>query len=226
MTAPQRRSELLAWIEQNPKISPLLTHISSQSGDDSAHDLAHLLRVALWTIQLAGPEVDENECVAAALLHDLVNVPKNHPDRAKASEFSAQAAAPLLQKAGFGADSVVRICDAIRDHSFSRGATPSSQLGKALQDADRLEAVGAIGLMRVFSTGARMGARYFDPEDPWAKDRPLDDKAYSVDHFFTKLLRLTPSFHTELGKKEAARRTAVLQSFLTDLGAEIGEPAP
>lgn len=226
MTALRSRSELLAWIQQNPKLKPLLDHISQQNSDDSAHDLAHLLRVGLWTMELAGSAVEREEAAAAALLHDLVNIPKDHPDRAKASEFSAKAAVPLLEKSGFSSEAIVRVTEAIRDHSFSRGAVPTSLLGKALQDADRLEAVGAIGLMRVFSTGVRMGARYFNPEDPWAKNRPLDDKAFSVDHFFTKLLRLTPSFHTELGKKEAARRTAVLEKFLVDLGTEIGEPQP
>jgi uncharacterized protein len=226
MTALLSRSELLAWIQQNPKLKPLLQHMQLQPGDDAAHDLAHMLRVALWTIQLAGDSVNREECVAAALLHDLVNVPKNHPDRAKSSEFSAKAAMPLLEKAGFDAAACLRIADAIRDHSFSRGAIPVSQLGKALQDADRLEAVGAIGLMRVFSTGVKMGARYFDPEDPWAKNRPLDDRAFSVDHFFTKLLKLTPSFQTTLGQEEAARRTAVLEKFLSDLSTELGEPIP
>ncbi|MGZ3695020.1 MAG: HD domain-containing protein [Bdellovibrionota bacterium] len=226
MTALCSRSELLAWVQQNPKLQPLLEHISSQPSDDSAHDQAHLLRVAYWTIKLAGDSVPTEESVAAALLHDLVNVPKNHPDRAKASEFSAEAALPLLSKAGFSSEAMKNIADAIRDHSFSRGAVPTSALGKALQDADRLEAVGAIGLMRVFSTGARMGTKYFDPQDPWAKNRELNDKAFSVDHFFAKLLLLAPTFHTEQGKQEAARRTGVLEQFLTDLGAEIGEPKP
>lgn len=226
MTAFASRTELLAWIRQHPKLAPLLTHISAQSQEDSAHDLAHLLRVALWTIRIGGSEVPAEEAVAAALLHDLVNVPKNHPDRAKASEFSAEAAKPILETSGFAPDAIDRICGAIRDHSFSRGAIPTTPLGQALQDADRLEAVGAIGLMRVFSTGARMGTRYFDPEDPWARNRELDDKAFSVDHFFTKLLKLAPSFQTETGQTEARRRTEVLQRFLQDLGTEIGEASP
>lgn len=226
MTELRNRSELLGWIRQNPKLKPLLEHISQQNEEDSAHDLAHLLRVANWTMRLGGSGVNQEEAVAAALLHDLVNVPKNHPDRAKASEFSAKAAEPLLAKAGFTPDSIARVQEAIRDHSFSRGAVPQSPLAKALQDADRLEAVGAIGLMRVFSTGARMGTRYFDPEDPWAQKRELNDLKFSVDHFFTKLLKLAPSFQTEAGRQEANRRTEVLQKFLADLGEEIGEPSP
>lgn len=155
-----------------------------------------------------------------------MNVPKNHPDRARASELSAQAAEPLLRAAGFDEPARTRIRDAIRDHSFSRGATPATTLGKALQDADRLEAVGAIGLFRVASTGARMGASYFHPEDPWATSRELDDRKHSVDHFFTKLLKLQETFHTPAGREEALRRSQVLERFLDDLALELGEPRP
>jgi uncharacterized protein len=193
---------------------------------DAAHDGSHLLRVALFTLKFAGNEVDPRESVAAALLHDLVNVPKNHPDRARASEFSAEAAAPLLAQADFSPAAISRIQAAIRDHSFSRGARPTELLGQALQDADRLEAIGAIGLMRVFSTGARMGTGYFHTEDPWAKSRELNDQQFSVDHFFTKLLKLPASFLTEGGKAEAAKRVRRLEVFLDDLADEIGEARP
>lgn len=94
----------------------------------------------------------------------------------------------------------------------------------ALQDADRLEALGAIGIMRVFSTGAGMGAKYFHDSDPWAKNRELDDRVYSVDHFRAKLLGLEAAMNTEWGRREATRRTEVLRDFLRRLGEEIGEP--
>lgn len=226
---PRTRKELLGWLGENPRLAPLLAKVSGSVGDqDAAHDASHLLRVTLWTLRLAAPasQTAAEEAAAAALLHDLVNVPKNHPDRAKASTFSAEAAAPLLASAGFARDSIGKIQSAIRDHSYSRGATPESPLGRALQDADRLEALGAIGLMRVFSTGARMGTAYFDPADPWARERPLNDLAFSVDHFFTKLLKLPATFHTPAGRSEAERRAAVLETFLDQTAAEIGEPRP
>ncbi len=217
------RAELLAWIAARPPLQTLVAKV--QGSDDAAHDFAHLLRVALWTLRLGGASVVPEEAVAAALLHDLVNLPKNHPNRAQASELSAKAALHLLTAAGFGDQACARITAAIRDHSYSRGAKPSEALGQALQDADRLEALGAIGIMRVFSTGMRMGAHYFHPADPWAKDREHDDKTYSVDHFFTKLLLLPDLMNTEAGRAEAQRRAEVLRSFLHELGTEIGEPA-
>lgn len=116
------------------------------------------------------------------------------------------------------------VATAIRDHSFSRGAVPSSALGRALQDADRLEALGSLGIFRCVAAGVGMGAGFFHPEDPWALDRPLDDARYSVDHFFTKLLRLPETMLTEGGRVEADRRAGVMLSVLRQLGEEIGVP--
>lgn len=216
--------ELAAWVKNDPALSFILSEAQKEQSGDAAHDLSHLMRVALWTLKLGGEKIIPREAVAAAFLHDLVNVPKNHPDRSKASEFSAAKARPILASLGFDSQSVERIAGAIRDHSFSRGSTPDSDLGKALQDADRLEALGAIGIMRVFSTGNRMGTKYFHPEDPWSQSRPLDDMKFSVDHFFTKLLKLPPTFHTEKGREEAARRAQTLEDFLQRTAEELGVP--
>lgn len=217
------RQELICWIKDSPKVWPLYQHILQTDSQDSAHNSGHLLRVALYALKI-GHNCDPHELVAAALLHDLVNLPKNHPDRAKASELSAQAALPLLQKSSFSEPAIGRIQEAIREHSFSRGSVPTAPLAKALQDADRLEAIGAIGIMRVFSTGAKMQADYFDESDPWSKQRSLDDKKYSVDHFFTKLLKLPDSMTTKEGKLEAQKRVKIMQAFLQQLGEEIGDP--
>jgi uncharacterized protein len=192
--------------------------------DDPAHDVEHLLRVARMTLELGGTSVEPDEAIYAALLHDVVNLPKDHPERHRASERSAARARALLTELGLPPERVGRIAEAIEDHSFSHGSRPRSPLGAALQDADRLEALGALGIARTFSTGVRLGARYFDPEDPWAKARPLDDRRYSVDHFFTKLLGLPATLCTAAGRRHAARRVRLLQRFLSALGDELGCP--
>ena len=127
---------------------------------------------------------------------------------------------------GFDAASVTLISEAIHDHSFSTGRVPRSPLGDALQDADRLEALGALGIFRTASCGARMGADYFDADDPWAERRELDDARHTVDHFFKKLLLLAPTLRTAAGRAEAERRTVFMVEFLRQLGSEIGAPAP
>lgn len=199
---------------------------ASSGGDDPGHDLAHCLRVAEWTVRLGAPAVDPRCAIAAALLHDVVNVPKDHPDRARASERSAAVARELLPRYGFSPREIFRIAEAIVTHSFSAGHVPVTLLGEALQDADRLEAVGALGILRTASTGVKLGARYFDEGDPWARARPLDDAKFTVDHFFKKLLKLGATMRTRAGRVEAARRTKHMMAFLEELAVEIGAPAP
>lgn len=219
-------AELEQYIAGDPALARLLAEARARDDGDLTHDAAHLLRVALWTVRLGAAAVDPREAIAAALLHDAVNPPKDSPERRLASERSAELARTRLPELGFSAEAVDRIADAVRDHSFSRGAVPQTALGCALQDADRLEALGAIGLLRCVSTGVRMGGAWFDGEDPWAKQRPLDDTAYSLDHFATKLLKLPATMRTEAGRAEAQQRAAFLWAFMVQLGHELGQAPP
>jgi uncharacterized protein len=88
--------------------------------------------------------------------------------------MAAEAAGPILLDCGFSADATERIVEAIRQHSFSRGDVPSSPLGRALQDADRIEALGAIGIFRLISVAENMGSEYYDTNDPWSTHRDLN----------------------------------------------------
>ena len=196
----------------------------AEGRNDPGHDLEHSLRVALWTLRLGTGSFRPQAAVAAALLHDLVNPPKNSPERLQASELSADKARRILPDFKFDSAEINDITDAIRTHSFSRGEEPTSDLGRALQDADRLEALGAIGLFRTIATGVKMQAELVPSQDPWAKHRALDDKKFSVDHFFTKLLKLPETMKTAEGKVEALRRAEFLEAFLRHLGDEIGHP--
>jgi uncharacterized protein len=205
--------ELCAWVERKTREQP---------SPDQGHDIHHFLRVALWTVKLGGNKLDPREAIAAALLHDIVQIEKNSPLRREASRLCAEEAERVLPRYGFTPEQTTRIRDAVRCHSFSRGELPATDLGKALQDADRLEALGAIGIFRLVSTGARMGSAYFHPADPWAKSRELDDKAYSTDHFFTKLLKLPDSMLTPEGRAEASSRARVMRDFVQSLGQELG----
>lgn len=213
---------LRALIEATPPLPIVLAEATRRLDDDPGHDVEHAQRVALWTVRIAGDEVSPRLSIAAALFHDLVNLPKNHPERAQASVQSAALARQLLAPLGYSDDELVLVCDAIRDHSYSRGAVPETMLGRALQDADRLEALGVLGLFRTISTGSRMGARYFHAEDPWAESRGLDDMRFSVDHFPRKLFRLPSTMCTEAGRREASRRAERMRTMLVDLGDELG----
>ncbi|MCA9627561.1 MAG: HD domain-containing protein [Myxococcales bacterium] len=224
---PWDRSRVETFIADDELLSAVRSEVEARTDGDAAHDIDHLLRVAVWTLR-CDPELDPRAAITAALLHDIVNVPKDSPERARASELCAQEARRLLLNFStrdlgvrLPPTALDEICAAIRDHSFSRGATPESRLGEALQDADRLEAVGAIGIMRCFATGPRMGARCFHPEDPFAAHRDLQDTRFSVDHFFTKLLGLSKSLRTPTGRAEAERRSQILKQFIQALSGEL-----
>jgi uncharacterized protein len=190
--------------------------------DDPGHDLAHIERVLASCRQLGPAEGARLELLlAAAAVHDLVNVPKDHPDRARASELAAERARPLLVAAGFAGEELEIIARAVIEHSFSRGARPSTTESAVLQDADRLDAVGAIGIMRCLSCGALMGASYYDAADPFAARRSLDDRAYSLDHFFVKLFKLPVLMNTAAGRAEAERRVAFMRGFVAQLQTEL-----
>lgn len=222
--------QLKAAIQADPELRALQLYVEGkileQGPIDQGHDLAHFLRVAFWTIQIVGDSGNTREAIAAALLHDIVNVPKNSQLRKEASKLCSEEAERVLPSFGFDAEAISRISEAIRCHSFSRGEIPTTPLAKALQDADRLEALGSIGIMRCISVGTRMNGEFFNSADPWAKKRSLDDNRYSIDHFYVKLLKLPESMTTEAGRAEAQRRADTMKLFLERLGEELGEPAP
>ena len=227
--APVDGDELRAIIDASPLLSALHAVVVAGEDGDPAHDRGHLYRVALWAARLY--EAQERrativDILAAALLHDIVNVPKSSPDRARANELCAERSRELLAEQGVHGARLDRICDAVRDHSFSRGAIPNSALGKSLQDADRLEALGAIGIARTFATSVRLNSVFIHPDDPWGSARELDDNAFAVDHFFTKLLTLHETFHTEQAREEGHRRARRLSTFLDWFGDEVGAPRP
>ena len=208
-----------------PWLDPLRAHLAERfaaEARDGAHDLSHALRVARNAWMLAQAEGAEGEtCVAAALLHDLVYRPKNHPESSRTALWSAEEARAWCAARPSLAPRAETVAEAIRTHSFSAGLEPTTREGEVLQDADRLEALGAIGLARCFATGGGMGADLWDAEDPWAKTRPLDDRLHSLDHFPLKLLRLAEAMNTGAGRRRARARHATLEAFLEALRAEL-----
>ncbi len=196
---------------------------SHLSEADTAHDLAHLDRV--WRNVLAIAETeggDQRILLAAAYLHDLVSPPKDHPDRARASCLAAEAAVPILQGLGFSVDEIAACRHAIAAHSFSAGLAAETLEARILQDADRLDGIGAIGIARVFAVSGGLGRRLLHPDDPFAAQRPLDDQTQALDHFATKLMRLPAMMQTAAGRKLAEGRAVTMAGFLQTLGAEIG----
>ena len=126
-----------------------------------------------------------------------------------------------MQKYDFTEKEIEIVSDAIRDHSFSQNKIPETMEGKILQDADRLDALGAIGIARVFATGGSLNRLFYNPNDPFCKKRNPDDKTWTVDHFFAKLLKLESLMNTKSGKIEAKKRTKVIKEYLKQLKSEV-----
>lgn len=184
----------------------LLPEISSLT-DDASHDLSHILRVWRNVQVLVSQEGgDEAVLTAATLLHDCVEIPKNSPQRAAASRFAAEKASGILTGLGWKQSRVVMVAHAIEAHSFSANIVPTTLEAKILQDADRLDAIGHIGIARCFYVSGRLSRAIYDLEDPDASNRVLDDSKYAIDHFQTKLLRLAGSFQTKTGNQIGAKR--------------------
>ena len=193
---------------------------------DGAHDEAHLLRVWRNVADISTHEGGDSEIlVAATILHDCVRVDKASPERSNASRLAGARADAVLAGLDWPDDRRERVRHCIEAHSFSAGIAPVSLEAKILRDADRLDAIGWIGVARCFYVAGLRRAALYDADDPAAARRPLDDIAYALDHFRTKLLHLGEDFCTARGRALAGQRSADLRRYYDGLLAEIGAPA-
>ena len=199
-----------------------------QMDTDGAHDLAHLDRVWANVRHIAEGEKQGNMrvLVAATYLHDLVNLPKNSPDRKRASTMAAEAAVPILEKIGYTATEITQTQHAIAAHSFSANIAVETTEAAILRDADRLDAIGAIGIARMFCITGQLDTPLYDITDPFAADRPLDDKKFAMDHWRVKLLGLGGGFITTTAHAEAQKRLGLMYDFLDQLSGELGTTLP
>lgn len=192
------------------------------SGTEPAHDFFHVERVVTNALAIVRAEGGSEPVVAiAALLHELFTLPKSHPDSSKAGDLCAEHARALLVKENAPAELVEPVCAAIRDHAFSKGVVPDALESRILQDADRLDALGAIGLARMWATCADMKRPFYSPNDPFATSRTPDDKSWGLDHVYKKLLLVPERLHLATSKAIAAERTAFIRTFVDQLRTEI-----
>ena len=188
--------------EESPLTEQAITYITDLFRDNAGgHDAAHTLRVYRNALMISksSPECDRLVVSLAALLHDA--------DDHKLFSTENNENARRFLEGRVSAEQTERICACINSVSFSqnRGKIPDTLEGKIVQDADRLDAIGAIGIARTFAFGGEHG-------------RSLQE---SVQHFHDKLLLLRDRMNTEPAKRLAAQRHAFLESFLKELEEEI-----
>jgi uncharacterized protein len=192
-------------------------------GRDPAHDLQHILRV-YKNAELIGKRegADIEVLLAAVLLHDIVVYPKGSGKSSKSADDSADMAEKILKGYGVSKEKMDRISYCIRTHSYSRRLVPATLEGKILQDADRLDALGAIGIARTFSVGGSEDRMFYNLDDPfWKTGREPDDQQWTLDHFQAKLLRLKDSMHTKAAQEMAEERTRFMRQFIEQLKKEL-----
>jgi len=195
---------------------------SMMANNDPAHDFDHVLRVYANAEKICMKEKVEKKLVlTATLLHDIVSFPKTDKRSKTSSTKSAVKAKKILQKLNYSIDEIKIISDAIESHSFSKNKKPTTIEGKILQDADRLDALGAIGIARTFAVAGAENRSFYNTNDPFCSSRKADDKLWAVDHFFKKLLLLEAKMNTKSAKIEAKHRTKIIKKFLNDFKQEI-----
>ncbi len=210
----------------------LLPHAIPHAPDDpcardGSHDLSHLQRVWANARRIQAEEGGDLEILlAAAILHDCVAVEKNSPMRSQASHLAADRASEVLRDIGWNKTRIAAVTHAIAAHSFSGGVTPEMLEAKILQDADRLDAIGMVGVARCFYVAGRLGSALYHTADPEARGRAYDDRRYALDHFQTKLLKLASGFQTPTGARLACLRHERLQHFLETFLDEIAPAGP
>lgn len=189
---------------------------------DPSHDIFHVERVVALAKKLAYEEgANLNIVVPAAYLHDCVYISKTDSRRSEASRLSAEKAVELLSQWAYPEEYYPSIQHAIAAHSFSAKIKPETIEAQIVQDADRLDAMGATGIFRCFAfSGLARRPLYFTP-DPFCKSRAPDDQTNTLDHFFTKLLHLHDKLNTASAKAEGAKRLHTMKLFLESLEREL-----
>ena len=189
---------------------------------DAAHDLSHVKRVAKNCAYLTEIEnADSLVTLPSAWLHDCVAVAKDSPLRSRGSRLAADAATGFLTEIGYPEERLPEVYHAIEAHSFTAAIPVRSLEARVVQDADRLDSLGAIGIARCLLVGGHLNRPLCDPLDPFCDSREPDDSIYTIDHFYTKLFKLPDTMQTEAGRGEAHRRAALMQEYLDNLRAEI-----
>ncbi|MCT8986695.1 HD domain-containing protein [Shewanella phaeophyticola] len=196
--------------------------INAEMQQDLAHDLNHVSRVVNTAKTLCLSEsADLAVVIPAAYLHDCFSFAKNHPDRAQSSIYAADKAIAFLESINYPTQFLPAIHHAIVAHSFSANVAPQSVEAKVVQDADRLDALGAIGIARCLQVSTSLGVSLYHLDDPFCINRQANDRLFAIDHFFTKLFKLADTMHTESAKIEASKRIKYMKSFLAQLSTEI-----
>jgi len=211
--------------EESRLLSQVYSEVQQRfnSCDDPAHGWEHILRVYNLSMYIAEREdADRFITGMAALLHDLGRM--SHEQGQHHADLSISEARELCQRLKIASETQDAILHAIIAHSFSRGVQPRTLEACIVRDADRLDGLGAIGIMRWAITGAVRRTPQtlcYHPDDPFAEQHTPDDSRYMLDHFYRKLLKLGDGMSTATGRELAEQRIAFMRTYLDQFKLEL-----
>ncbi|HEY3991415.1 MAG TPA: HD domain-containing protein [Ktedonobacteraceae bacterium] len=192
--------------------------------DDPAHGWEHIKRVHNLALRIADEENADRLIVGiAALLHDLGRL--IHRKGMPHALLSVEESSVILQSYALEPEQVENILHAIAAHSFSQGIEPRTLEARVVRDADRLDGLGAIGILRWAITGTikrKAQTQSYHPEDPFGEHHELNDRLYMLDHFYSKLLKLEEGMYTTTGRVLAQQRTDYMRAYLQEFKLELG----
>jgi uncharacterized protein len=197
---------------------------SKLTGEGSGHDWWHVYRVWKMAVQIAKHEqVDLFVVELGALLHDIADWKFNDGNE----DIGPVLARKWLESLAVDENVIIHICLIIQDISF-KGAGVATAMksieGMVVQDADRLDAMGAIGISRAFAYGGSTGREMFNPtlkpEKHDTFEKYKNSRSSTINHFYEKLLLLKGLINTETAKKIAEKRHSVMEMFLNEFFLE------
>jgi uncharacterized protein len=207
------------------KFYKLIAYVKEhQTKKDPAHDITHINRVLHNALNIAKhyPECDIDILVPAVLLHDIVLYDKKSEENVFASLHSAELARELLQKlTELPYKEIDAVCLCINECSYTKNTEPSSLESQILQDADRIESMGAIAIMRTFTSAGQLNEQLYDINDPLCEHSMYGRSA--MDFIVCRVGNIVDKLHTNAAREIFKKRNIIVDSFVSAFKTEMLE---
>ncbi len=186
------------------------------------HEISHTERVYNLAMTIAKTEsVDLDILKASALLHDIARKKESNKEIKCHADEGSKMAKEILKKTSFPKEKVNEVVYAIKVHRYSKGIIPETIEAKILQDADRLDALGAISFGRIFSFDGKHGIPIHNPKILPKEKYTAKKDTSGINHFYEKIVKLKPeTFHTKKAKEFAKNRYKFSKDFVEEFIAE------